>query len=128
MHELTVVVSARCIDRTHVSEGAIATVTERRDLSHDHMNAHRDRLDREGFLLIEGALSPQETEQCRSRINDAREQGWQEGLNEVGNMWFDTLLERDLETFRPLVAHPSVRPYLDALMGPQCQLRSLRAH
>ena len=43
-------------------------------------------------------------------------------------MWFDSLLERDPETFRPLIAHPSVRPYLEALLGPQCQLRSLRAH
>jgi len=43
-------------------------------------------------------------------------------------MWFDTLLDRDPETFRPLVAHPSVRPILEALMGPQCQLRSLRGH
>jgi ectoine hydroxylase-related dioxygenase (phytanoyl-CoA dioxygenase family) len=39
-----------------------------------------------------------------------------------------SLLEKDPETFRPLVAHESIRPYLDALMGPQCQLRSFRAH
>src|SRR5262249_54416202 len=44
------------------------------------------------------------------------------------NMWFDTLLDRMPEVFGPLVAHPSVRPYLDALYGPQCQLRSLRGH
>jgi Phytanoyl-CoA dioxygenase (PhyH) len=87
-----------------------------------------DQLDRDGFLLIEGALSPEETEQCRVRLNRARELGWQEGLNEVGNMWFDHLLEQDPEVFRPLIAHPSVRPYLEALMGPQCQVRSLRAH
>ena len=87
-----------------------------------------DQLERDGFLLIEGALSPEETERCRVRINFARERGWQEGLNEVGNMWFDSLLERDPKTFRPLIAHPSVRPYLEALLGPQCQLRSVRAH
>jgi len=97
-------------------------------MSAAELDAQLDQLDREGFLLIRGALSPEETEQCRARINHAREQGWQEGLNEVGNMWFDSLLERDPETFRPLIAHPSVRPYLEALMGPQCQLRSLRAH
>ena len=54
-----------------------------------------------------------------TRLNYAREQNWQEGLNPVGNMWFDHLLEQDPETFRLLIAHPSVRPYLEALMGPQ---------
>src|SRR5947208_7460035 len=87
-----------------------------------------DQLDRDGFLVIPGALSPEEVERIRARLNEARERGWQEGLNPVGNMWFDRLLEQDPETFRPLIAHPSVRPYLEALMGPQCQLRSFRAH
>jgi hypothetical protein len=92
------------------------------------LEAKLDQLDRDGFVLIEGALSPEETEQCRVRLNRARGLGWQEGLNEVGNMWFDHLLEQDPNVFRPLIAHPSVRPYLEALMGPQCQVRSLRAH
>jgi ectoine hydroxylase-related dioxygenase (phytanoyl-CoA dioxygenase family) len=87
-----------------------------------------ERLERDGYLLIPGALSAKETETCRTRLNRARENGWQEGLNSVGNMWFDHLLEQDEETFRPLIAHPSVRPYLEALFGPQCQVRSLRAH
>ena len=106
----------------------MTTLERSADVSAAELNAQLDQLDREGFLLIRGALTPEETEQCRARINHAREQGWQEGLNEVGDMWFDSLLERDPETFRPLIAHPSVRPYLEALMGPQCQLRSLRAH
>src|SRR5438874_4473119 len=92
------------------------------------LDAELDQLDRDGFLVIPGALSPEEVERIRARLNDAREQGWQEGLNPVGNMWFDHLLEQDPETFRPLIAHPSIRPYLEALMGPQCQLRSFRAH
>jgi hypothetical protein len=87
-----------------------------------------DQLERDGFLHISGALSPEETERFRARLNHGREQGWQQGLNPVGNMWFDLLLEQDPDTFKPLVAHPSIRPYLDALMGPQCQLRSLRGH
>ena len=58
-----------------------------------------DLLDRQGYLLIEGALAPEEVERTRIRINHAREQGWQEGLNEVGNMWFDRLLEQDPEMF-----------------------------
>src|ERR1043166_3431048 len=105
------------------------TIAERPALLPDaRLNADLDQLDRDGFLLIRGALSPEETEAVRQRINYARQQGWEEGLNEVGSMWFDTLLEREPETFRPFVAHPSVRTYLEALMGPQCQLRSFRAH
>lgn len=87
-----------------------------------------EQLERDGFLLIAGALSAEETERCRTRLNHAREMGWQQGLNHVGNMWFDRLLEQDAETFQPLIAHASVRPYLEALLGPQCQMRSLRAH
>jgi hypothetical protein len=87
-----------------------------------------DQFERDGFLLISGALSPAEVERTRLRLNHAREQGWQEGLNAVGNMWFDRLLEQDPETFTPLIAPPSLRPHLEALMGPQCQLRSFRAH
>jgi hypothetical protein len=106
----------------------MAVVESVAEMSEMDLQARLDQLDRDGFLLIEGALSPAETERCRARINFAREQGWEEGLNEVGNMWFDRLLEQDPETFCPLIAHPSVRPYLEALLGPQCQLRSLRAH
>ena len=87
-----------------------------------------DQLERDGYVLIEGALSPQETELVRQRVDHAREMGWEEGLNAVGNMWFDSLLDREPETFAPLVGHPSVRPYLEGMMGKQCQLRSLRAH
>ena len=87
-----------------------------------------DELERDGFLLLQGVLAPQETDHVRRRIDHAREQGWEEGLNEVGNMWFDTLLDREPETFAPLVAHPGVRPVLQGMMGPQCQLRSFRAH
>ena len=87
-----------------------------------------DQLERDGYVLIKGALSPQETELVRQRVDHARTMGWEEGLNAVGNMWFDSLLDREPETFAPLVGHPSVRPYLEGMMGKQCQLRSLRAH
>ena len=56
-----------------------------------------------GYFLIEGALSPEETENIRQRVNFAREQGWEEGLNAVGNMWFDSLLDREPDTYAPLV-------------------------
>lgn len=92
------------------------------------LNVKLDQLERDGFVLIKGALSPKETEEVRSRIFHAREQGWEEGLNAVGNMWFDTLLDREPGVFGPLVGHPSVAPLLYAMMGKQCQLRSFRAH
>ncbi|MFM7319935.1 MAG: phytanoyl-CoA dioxygenase family protein [Armatimonadota bacterium] len=85
-------------------------------------------LERQGWVLLSGALTPEETERCRLALNQARANGWEEGLNHVGNMWFDSLLDRMPETFAPLVGHPSVRPYLKALYGRQCQLRSLRGH
>jgi hypothetical protein len=81
-----------------------------------------------GWILIPGALTPEETERCRIALNTARANGWEEGLNHVGNMWFDSLLDRMPEVFAPMVGHPSIRPYLEALYGPQCQLRSLRGH
>jgi hypothetical protein len=87
-----------------------------------------DSLQRDGYLLLPAALSPQETMLVRSRLDHARTQGWEEGLNSVGNMWFDTLLDREPETFSRLVGHPAVRPYLEGLYGRQCQLRSLRGH
>ena len=58
------------------------------------MESRLDQLERDGFILVEGALSREETEQIRQRINYACEMGWEEGLNAVGNMWFDSLLDR----------------------------------
>jgi hypothetical protein len=93
-----------------------------------NIEARLDELEQEGFILIPGALTSAETETLRQSINHARAMNWQEGLNAVGNMWFDSLLTRAPATFGPLVGHRGVRPYLEAMMGPQCQLRSLRAH
>ncbi len=87
-----------------------------------------ETFEEKGWLLIPGALTPEETERCRMALNEARANGWEEGLNHVGNMWFDSLLDRMPDVFSPLVGHASVRPYLEALYGPQCQLRSLRGH
>jgi hypothetical protein len=87
-----------------------------------------DELERVGFIVVEGALSAEQVDIVRTRVDHARAQGWEEGLNSVGNMWFDTLLDREPETFAPLVGHNSIRPVLEGMMGPQCQLRSYRAH
>ena len=69
-----------------------------------------DQLDRDGYLLIKGALTPEETEHVRQRINYARQQGWEEGLNSVGNMWFNTLLALEPEGSRNLIAQQGVIP------------------
>src|SRR5437879_2292217 len=90
--------------RAWKQEERMAVLETRTGVPPMDLEARLDQLDRDGFVLIEGALSPEESERCRVRIIYAREQKWEEGLNEVGNMWFDTLLERDPETFRPLVA------------------------
>jgi hypothetical protein len=87
-----------------------------------------DELEREGFVVVKGALPPDELATIRSRVQNAREMGWEEGLNEVGNMWFDSLLDREPDVFGHLVGHPSLRPILEGMLGSQCQLRSLRAH
>ena len=92
------------------------------------IDSQLDELERVGFIVVESALSGDEVELVRTRIEHARQQGWEEGLNTVGNMWFDTLLDREPETFGPLVGHNSIRPILEGMMGPQCQLRSHRAH
>ena len=45
-----------------------------------------DELETEGFVIIPGALGPDQVEEVRVHINQAKEKGWQEGLNAVGNM------------------------------------------
>jgi len=95
---------------------------------HPDINSQLDALEKDGFLLVEGALTPDEVEHTRQRINHARQMGWEEGLNAVGNMWFDSLLDREPENFSSLVGHPNIRPYLEGMLGMQCQLRSFRAH
>ena len=58
-----------------------------------------DQFEEDGFFLVEGALAPDEVEHLRQRINHAREQDWEDGLNAVGNMWFDSLLDREPENY-----------------------------
>ena len=87
-----------------------------------------DALDRHGFLLVRNAL-PEDVvlawRECLVRKYERRE--W-DISNEVGNVAFDHLLEQEPELARPMVGHPSVAPYLQAMLGRQCQLRSFRAH
>ena len=59
------------------------------------ISSQLDELERVGFVVVEGALSSDEVDLVRTRVDHARQQGWEEGLNAVGNMWFDTLLDRE---------------------------------
>src|SRR4051812_45163193 len=94
----------------------------------DAVDADLDHLEEHGWVVIPAALAPDEVASLREGLRRAQREGWAEGLNSVGNQWFDTLLERDPARFAPLVGHPGVRAHLDRLLGPQCQLRTLRAH
>ena len=76
----------------------------------DNVDAVLDELEEEGFVTISGALGPEQVEDIRQHINAAREKGWEEGLTAVGKMWFDSLLDREPETFGPLVGQAGLRP------------------
>ena len=60
--------------------------------------------------------------------DDLHRRGLNEIDNSVGNVAFESLLRHAPARSRLLVGHPSVAPYLRAILGRQCQLRSLRAH
>jgi len=45
-----------------------------------------------------------------ANVSITRQQGWEEGLNSVGNMWFNTLLALEPEGSRNLIAQQGVIP------------------
>ena len=85
-------------------------------------------LERDGFILIPNALDEETVLKWRDCLYAKRERDEYDGFNSVGNMYFEKLLIEEEELSHPLVGHPSVAPYLKAILGKQCQLRSLRAH
>ncbi|MCX5662832.1 MAG: phytanoyl-CoA dioxygenase family protein [Planctomycetota bacterium] len=87
-----------------------------------------DALVSDGFLLLRGALDPAAIQAWRDALQRQYDAKAWDIRNNVGNVAFDRLLEREPALARPLVGHASVAPYLKALLGRQCQLRSLRAH
>ncbi|MCE9591598.1 MAG: phytanoyl-CoA dioxygenase family protein [Planctomycetes bacterium] len=94
----------------------------------ENIQRNLDTLIADGFLLLPGALdmpTVQAWRDCLRKHHDAK--AW-DIRNNVGNVAFDRLLEREPALAKPLVGHASVAPYLRALLGRQCQLRSLRAH
>ena len=97
-------------------------------MQHEAVEQTLNHLEEHGFAVVRNALGMKTIGVVQQAIDDARANQWEDGLNAVGNMWFDSLLARMPDVFEPLVGHPSVEPYLRALMGAQCQLRSLRCY
>ena len=87
-----------------------------------------DALDRHGYLLVRNALDEETVQAWRASLQRKYEREEWDISNEVGNVAFDHLLAQEPELARPMVGHPSVAPYLKAMLGRQCQLRSFRAH
>ncbi len=85
-------------------------------------------LNRQGFLLIENALDDETVKAWREILYDLYDRKMYEVDNSVGNVAFEKLLELQPERTRDLIGHASVAPYLKAVLGKQCQIRSVRAH
>ena len=85
-------------------------------------------LERDGFLLVPGALDGETVAAWKRTLYELHRRGLNEIDNSVGNVAFESLLRLEPERSRRLIGHPSVAPYLKAMLGKQCQLRSLRAH
>ncbi len=86
------------------------------------------QLKRDGFLLLRQVLDADTVAAWKTILYDLYAEGRYEIRNGVGNVAFDKLLALQPEMSKTLIGHPSTAPYLRAIMGKQCQLRSLRAH
>mmetsp|Transcript_18363 Transcript_18363/g.20410 ORF Transcript_18363/g.20410 Transcript_18363/m.20410 type:complete len:293 (-) Transcript_18363:28-906(-) len=98
------------------------------DTKSDEITRSLAELDEKGFIVLKNALNEREILQLRTRLEYGKKNGWYNGVNKVGNMWFDSLLNQDPETFTQLICHPSSRAHLYGLLGRQCQVRSMRGH
>ena len=85
-------------------------------------------LERDGFVLVRGALDAATVAEWKHKLYDMHRRGLNEIDNSVGNVAFESLLKLEPELSLGVVGHPSVAPYLKAMLGRQCQLRSFRAH
>ena len=94
----------------------------------DDTDSNLARLNRDGFLLIPGALPADTVSRWKHVLYGMYERKEYEISNSVGNVAFEKLLALHPEETGRLIGHPSAAPYLMAILGKQCQLRSLRAH
>ncbi len=86
------------------------------------------KLQKNGFLLISQALDAETVNQWKKVLYEMYDQEAYDGRNGVGNVYFNQLLAQHPEMTKALYGHASVAPYLQAVLGKQCQLRSVRAH
>jgi len=86
------------------------------------------QLDRDGLLVLKGALDEKAINQFDTEIKEASEKGWASGRDASGNVWYDDFLARRKEVFEPLLYHPRWVRLLTALVGDQLQVRDMRIH
>ncbi|MEM7034819.1 MAG: phytanoyl-CoA dioxygenase family protein [Chloroflexota bacterium] len=87
-----------------------------------------EALQRDGFLLIPQALDQATVEKWKEILYGMYDREEYEINNSVGNVAFEKLLALQPELTQELLGHSTAAPYLKAVLGKQCQLRSLRAH
>lgn len=85
-------------------------------------------LKRNGFLLLRKVLDPKTVAEWKEILYTLYHRNENEIDNSVGNVAFERLLALQPERTSELIAHPRTAPFLKAILGKQCQLRSLRAH
>lgn len=85
-------------------------------------------LQRDGFLLIPGALDADTVAQWKEILYGMYHRGEYEIANGVGNVAFEKLLALQPTLAKELIGHSSAAPFLQTILGKQCQIRSLRAH
>ncbi|MCX6048404.1 MAG: phytanoyl-CoA dioxygenase family protein [Chloroflexi bacterium] len=86
------------------------------------------KLKSDGFLLVPQAIDSATVAEWKAILYNMYGRGEYEIKNGVGNVAFEKLLALQPDLAKQLIGHTSVAPYLKAVLGKQCQLRSLRAH
>ena len=81
-----------------------------------------------GYLLIKNALDADQVAEWKDLLYGMYDREEYCGANSVGNVYFNLLLEQRPDLVKPLLTNPRTTPYIRAIMGRQCQLRSVRAH
>ncbi len=94
----------------------------------DERDANLASLRENGYLHIANALDTDTVQGWKDILYAMYQRGEYCGRNSVGNVYFNKLLAQHPELVKPLLTLESTTCYLRAIMGKQCQLRSVRAH